>query len=144
MGFVFGHSAFFRVIRKVGVTRFAARRRKPHAGGVCSPFPTTWVRPKWVRFLFGGWEKSAKTSVFIGECSFSKMGSFGNFSERGARNLERGTDAPPRIGWNGLESNEDGVLSPRSTVRGLRSIHLLSHGAIKSQNTYAEKLTVMF
>jgi len=79
MRFVLGHSAFFRVIRKVGVTRFAARRRKPHAGGVCSPFPTTWVRLKWVRFPFGDREKSAKTSVFIGECSFSKMGSFGNF-----------------------------------------------------------------
>ena len=25
-------------------TRFAARRRKPHAGGVCSPFPTEWLR----------------------------------------------------------------------------------------------------
>ena len=29
---------------KICWTRFAARRRKPHAGGVCSPILTAWIR----------------------------------------------------------------------------------------------------
>ena len=36
------------------------------------------VRVKWVRFPIGNLDKSEETSVFIGECLFSKMGSFGN------------------------------------------------------------------
>jgi len=33
-----------RLARQNGETKFAARRRKPHAGGVCSPFPTAPLR----------------------------------------------------------------------------------------------------
>jgi len=53
-------------------------RRKRHAGGMCSPFAPAWVVAKWVRFPLGRLEKIAESSVFIRECSFYKMGSFGN------------------------------------------------------------------